>query len=184
MKDIYESERDESFQMNLSMTGVWAHAGFENSDTGSIASQIIAIAKKNKIHPNDISIISSQEAVLQGIDLCLRTSENHKERTLCSFPPIEAKNFAKHWTSYQKVGASRKRGFNLNSGVMKLSSTHSFKGFESPFVFLIVHEGDSPEVVLTGLTRAKESIVVYVQKECEFFDFFCRRLASIDSALN
>lgn len=184
MKDIYESERDESFQMNLSMTGVWAHANFDDSDTGSMAGQIIAIAKKNKIHPNDISIISSQETVLQGIDLCFRTSEDHKERTLCSFPPIEAKNLAKHWSSYQKIGASRKRGFNLNSGVMKLSSTHSFKGFESPFVFLIVHQGDSPEIVLTGLTRAKESIVVYVQQDSEFFDFFSRRLATVDSAVN
>ncbi|RYJ00823.1 MAG: hypothetical protein EON52_22805 [Actinomycetales bacterium] len=66
---------------------------------------------------------------------------------------------------------------------MKLSSTHSFKGYESPFVFLIVNEGDSPEIVFTGLTRAKENIVVYMQKDCEFLDFFNRHLAGVQTVL-
>lgn len=67
---------------------------------------------------------------------------------------------------------------------MKLSSTHSFKGFESPFIFLIVHDGDSPEIVLTGLTRARENIVVYVQKNSKFYEFFHRRLEDVSSLLN
>ena len=66
---------------------------------------------------------------------------------------------------------------------MKLASIHSFKGFESPLIVLIVHEGDSPEIVLTGLTRAKEHLVVYVKKQSKYFDFFSENLQNIKALL-
>ena len=90
----------------------------------------------------------------------------------------------KYSHDYKKISASKKKGFNLNSGVMKLSSTHSFKGFESPFIFLIVHEGDSPEMVLTGLTRATENIIVYMQSNSKYFNFFTKHLDNISTVLN
>jgi hypothetical protein len=39
-------------------------------------------------------------------------------------------------------------------------------------------------MVLTGLTRAKENIVVYVQKESKFFEFFNRHLENMAVFLN
>jgi ATP-dependent exoDNAse (exonuclease V) alpha subunit len=63
---------------------------------------------------------------------------------------------------------------------MKLSSTHSFKGFESPFVFLLVNNKDSPEMVFTGLTRAKDSLVVYLEAGCPYFEFFQKHLSEIE----
>jgi hypothetical protein len=183
LNQIYQTERDDSYQLSLSMVGILAHASFEFEQVELIADQVIAIAKKNKIHPNDISIISSQELILQKLDHCFRTSERHQERTLCAFPALEVK-YSKYAPEYHKISASKKAGFNLNSGVMKLSSTHSFKGFESPFIFLIVHDSDSAEMVLTGLTRAKENIVVYVQKESKFFEFFNRHLENMAVFLN
>ena len=71
-------------------------------------------------------------------------------------------------------------GFNLNSGVMKLSSTHSFKGFESPFVFLLINSNDSPEMVFTGLTRAKESLMVFLERNSPYLDFFSKHLNKVE----
>src|SRR5690606_14030847 len=133
--------------------GIQAYSIFDGTDLRQLAGEIIAIAKNNKIHPNDISIISSQEEILRNLDHVLRTSELHKERTLCSFPLHELTNHPKYSKSYDKISSAKKMGFNLNSGVMKLSSTHSFKGFESPFIFLLINNNDSPEMVFTGLTR-------------------------------
>ncbi len=62
---------------------------------------------------------------------------------------------------------------------MKLSSIHSFKGFESLFIVLIVHDNDNPEMILTGLTRAKENIVVYVEKNSPFLKFFRSHLDDV-----
>jgi superfamily I DNA/RNA helicase len=179
----YELDSDESFQLSLTAVGIHAYGFYEYGMIDNLASQIIQLAKSNKIHPNDISIISSQEHLLQRLDHEIRTSEHHRERTLSTFPALEVTDHPKYSKKYNQISASKKYGFNLNSGVMKLSSTHSFKGYESPFIFLIVNEGDSPEIVFTGLTRAKENIVVYMQKNCEFFNFFHKHLADVQTVL-
>jgi hypothetical protein len=178
----YKPDHDEAYQRSLSTVGILGHGSYQFADISSLAEQIISIAKLHNIHPNDISIISSQEAILQGLDKHFRTSQTHNEKTLCTFPAAEV-GTSKYSQHYQKISASKKFGFNLNSGVMKLASIHSFKGFESPFVVLIVNDGDSPEIILTGLTRAKENLIVYVQKESKYFDFFSSHLESIGNLL-
>jgi hypothetical protein len=70
--------------------------------------------------------------------------------------------------------------FNLNSGVMKLSSTHSFKGFESPFIFLLINNNDSPEMVFTGLTRAKENLMILLERDSPYLDFFSKHLNKLE----
>ncbi len=175
----YELDEDESFQLSLTSIGIQAYSIFDRADLEWLAKQIFNLAKKNAIHPNDITIISSQETILQNLDYVLRTAENHKERTLCAFPSLEVSKHPKYSTSYQKISTAKKIGFNLNSGVMKLSSTHSFKGFESPLIVLLVNNSDSPEMVFTGLTRAKENLVVYLEKNSLYSNFFETHLAKI-----
>lgn len=176
----YEIDTDESFQLSLTSVGIQAYGIFNRADLAKLAAKIIAIAKDNKIHPNDISIISSQEEILRNLDYVFRTSDSHRERTLCSFPSHEVTEHPKYSKSYEKISGAKKMGFNLNSGLMKLSSTHSFKGFESPFVFLLVNNNDSPEMVFTGLTRAKENLMVLMEKSSPYLDFFTRHLSKMD----
>ncbi len=176
----YELDSDESFQLSLTNVGIQAYTTFDRRNLRQLARQIIEMAKENKIHPNDISIISSQEIILRELDHILRTSEAHKERTLCAFPSIEVTEHPKYSKKYQEISAAKKKGFNLNSGVMKLSSTHSFKGFESPLIFLIVNNNDSPEMIFTGLTRAKENIVIYLEINSTYLDFFSKHLNRIE----
>lgn len=176
----YEVDADESFQLSLTSIGIQAFGTFDGGNLRQLAAKIIAIAKDNKIHPNDISIISSQEDILRNLDHVLRTSESHKERTLCSFPSYEVTEHPKYSKSYDKISGAKKMGFNLNSGVMKLSSTHSFKGFESPFIFLLINNTDSPEMVFTGLTRAKENLMVLLEMGSPYLDFFSRHLNKLE----
>ncbi|MCX7256457.1 MAG: UvrD-helicase domain-containing protein [Polaromonas sp.] len=176
----YELDSDESFQLTLTSVGIQAYSAFDRENFWQLVGIIIEIAKDNKIHPNDISIISSQEAVLRKLDHLLRTSETHKERTLCSFPSHEVTEHPKYSRSYDKISGAKKAGFNLNSGVMKLSSTHSFKGFESPFIFLLVNNNDSPEMVFTGLTRAKENLIVFLEGDSPYLNFFSRHLNKLE----
>jgi vacuolar-type H+-ATPase subunit F/Vma7 len=179
----YELDSDESYQLTLVGVGVQAYGAFDQQRPDKLAEQIISLAQRNMKHPNDISIISSQEDILQKLDSVLRTSHKHKERTLCTFPSLENKKDypTKVSTRYKELSTARKIGFNLNSGVMKLSSTHSFKGFESPFVFLLVSNHDSPEMVFTGLTRAKEGLVVYLETDSPYQDFFSKHLNPIET---
>ena len=178
----YEVDIDESFQLSLTSIGIQAYDIFDGTYLGRLVEKIITIAKVNKIHPNDISIISSQEEILRNLDHVLRTSESHKERTLCSFPSHEVTKHPKYSASYNKISGAKKMGFNLNSGVMKLSSTHSFKGFESPFIFLIINNNDSPEMVFTGLTRAKENLMILLERDSPYLDFFSKHLNMLEIA--
>jgi superfamily I DNA and RNA helicase len=176
----YEFDPDESLQLSLTNVGIQAYNTFDRRSLPPLARQIIEIAKEHKLHPNDISIISSQETVLRELDQVLRTSETHREQTLCSFPSLEVTLHPKYSKNYQKISAAKKKGFNLNSGVMKLSSIHSFKGFESPLIFLLVNDRDSPEMVFTGLTRAKENLVVFLEQNSPYLEFFSRHLNKLE----
>lgn len=176
----YEIDSDESFQLSLTNVGIQTYNTFDRRSLAPLARQIIEIAKDNKLHPNDISIISSQEIVLRELDHVLRTSETHRERTLCAFPSLEVTQHPKYSKKYQEISAAKKKGFNLNSGVMKLSSTHSFKGFESPLIFLLVNNKDSPEMVFTGLTRAKENLMVFLEQDSPYFGFFSKHLNKLE----
>ncbi|MFD2247210.1 nuclease-related domain-containing DEAD/DEAH box helicase [Pontibacter ruber] len=68
----------------------------------------------------------------------------------------------------KNVRDNRKLHFWFNSGTMKLSTIHSFKGWEAPTLFLIIEkeylEGDFKmsfeELIYTGLTRSKERLIV------------------------
>jgi ATP-dependent exoDNAse (exonuclease V) alpha subunit len=62
---------------------------------------------------------------------------------------------------------------------MKLSTIHSFKGYESPIIFLIVGPKDSIEMVYTGLTRAREHIVVIIHQRSEYREFFATHLEQV-----
>jgi hypothetical protein len=180
MLSDYEQDVDESFQLGLTNVGIQTWCTFDIDDLSRVAATIILLAKRNRFHPNDISIISSQEALLRKLDYELRTSDAHKERTLCSFSSHEVSTHNKYSKSSVQISRAKKIGFNLNSGVMKLSSTHSFKGFESPLIFLLINNDDSPEMVLTGMTRAKENLMVMLEPGSPYMDFFRNHLNLLD----
>lgn len=47
---------------------------------------------------------------------------------------------------------------------MNLRSTHSFNSSEPPFIFLLFNGTNSSQMVLIGLARAKENVVVFLQE--------------------
>ncbi|MCC0375753.1 nuclease-related domain-containing DEAD/DEAH box helicase [Pseudomonas aeruginosa] len=191
LSEKYSFDGDESYQqtaflpgIGLSAVGTWSAERLLD-----VAELIVAIAKREGIHPNDITIVSSKEDVLREVDFAIRTGARHQERTITSFASkedverVRGKRLgrAEEKKELRKLSASRKQGFNLNGGVMKLSTLHSFKGFESPTVFVIVNDLDGPELVYTGLTRAKENIVVLLPDGTRYFDFFARYLEGVSS---
>ena len=61
---------------------------------------------------------------------------------------------------------NKKIHFYMNSGTVKLSTIHSFKGWESETVFLIIEkkftnlEATFDEILYTGLTRSKKNLII------------------------
>lgn len=187
LSDKYTYDGDESYQHNASLFGVSAVGTWTADKLNDVAEIIISIAKREHIHPNDITIVSSKEDVLRDVDFMIRNGSLHQERTITSFASkedvewVRSRRFdqSEERKKLRGLSAIRKQGFNLNSGVMKLSTLHSFKGFESPTVFVLVNDLDGPELVYTGLTRAKENIVIFLPENSRYADFFTRYLDDI-----
>ena len=61
----------------------------------------------------------------------------------------------------KRVRRTKKNHFYSNSGLIKLSTIHSYKGLESKTVFYIMGEKDDAEVVYTSITRSSENLVIF-----------------------
>jgi superfamily I DNA/RNA helicase len=64
------------------------------------------------------------------------------------------------------VRNNKKLHFYMNSGTVKISTVHSFKGWESETLFLIIEKKYSSmsqsfdEILYTGLTRSRNNLVI------------------------
>ena len=77
----------------------------------------------------------------------------------------------------ERVRRTKKNHFYANTGLLKFSTTHSFKGLESKTVFYILGKDDDPEVVYTSITRSTENLVVFdVSRENSCSAFFQKHL--------
>lgn len=71
-----------------------------------------------------------------------------------------------------KIRQRKKCFFMQNSGLIKLSTIHSFKGLEAQTVFCILTPEDEAEMVSTGITRAQKNLVLFDSSESSFRPFF------------
>lgn len=68
---------------------------------------------------------------------------------------------------------AKKNHFYANSGLIKLSTVHSYKGLESKTVFYLMDDDDIPEIVYTSITRSTENLVILDKSDKnQFSDFF------------
>lgn len=67
--------------------------------------------------------------------------------------------------TFETIRKNKKMNFWFNSGTIKISTIHSFKGWESELVFLIVESPMSltqayDEILYTGITRSRSHLVI------------------------
>ncbi|TWX45736.1 nuclease-related domain-containing DEAD/DEAH box helicase [Colwellia hornerae] len=142
------------------------------------------------LHPNDVVILSSKINVIRKLnDFWLEQErthcmfENYSElsiltnETTDTLKKLDEKNLniliRANKDSIERVRRAKKNHFYANSGLIKLSTIHSFKGLESKTVFYVLHEGDEPEIVYTSVTRTTENLVILdVGKKNQYSAFF------------
>jgi hypothetical protein len=57
---------------------------------------------------------------------------------------------------------NKKYHFHMNTGLIKISSIHSFKGRESKYIFLLLGAKNiTDEVVYTGITRCRDDLTIF-----------------------
>jgi superfamily I DNA/RNA helicase len=134
------------------------------------------------MHPNDVCIVSTNIAILRKLDQRFRLELNEKTQT--TFESEEEHLEILELPENEKEAArklirdSRKFSFNLNSGLVKLSTLQSFKGLETQTAIYILMSDDNEEAVYTGITRAKKNLILFLQKGNKYADFFYAEVRS------
>lgn len=139
---------------------------------------IFDIAREYNIPPNDIVILSSKITQLLEIDYIIRHTEALNTKTTTTFETKEMISTSPplSYRDKQIIRSNKKYHFWQNSGYMKISTIHSYKGLESSTVFLILNEYDSSALTYVGLTRAINNLFVFVCPNSPFESFFLEHL--------
>jgi hypothetical protein len=159
---------------------------FQNIET--LAKEILETIKKYQIHSNDICILSYKIETLRNLDFFIRKYSQEKTNTT-----FETKEFYDFLTSKYKehpkifeteiknIRRVKKISFRLNSGTMKLSTIHSFKGWEAPTLFLVIDEDEHSthldEAIYIAITRARQNLIIYESKSGRYYNFFQKNMS-------
>ena len=131
--------------------------------------------KNNKLDVKDVVILAPQTEILRIIDFWYR-QENGTKTTVTFVPRESVEKISRQATAasyeykrdYDRLEKVKKNRFTVVSRNLKLSTIQSFKGWESKTVICIIqndkHSDDdvvsSSELIYTGITRAKENLLI------------------------
>ncbi len=142
-------------------------------DLRNVLDAVQGYIKSHNLHPNDVAILASEVEPLFFINCELESTENTK----VMFETLEEKkglpdNPKDRAEQIEKIRRRKKTFFFQNSGLIKISTIHSFKGLEADTVFLIIAQSDTPEMIYTGMTRARKNLVLFDIEGSGFNIFF------------
>lgn len=131
--------------------------------------------KNNCPEEGKVAIIAPQIEILQRIDSLYR-AETHNDTTV-SFVRLEDEHSIADERDVRRLQKVMKRSFTMDTHYLKLSTIQSFKGWEADTLICIINNGDGttaslPQLVYTGITRAKENLLVINIGSQQYHDFF------------
>ena len=160
----------------------------EKANPEDIFKQYIDCVTTYNLHPSNISILSPKIDCLRELDYLIRNKM--KEKTTTTFETKEVLDYIRKHKIKQDISIIRrnkKNHFWMKTGTTKLSSIHSYKGWESHTVFLLIEQPEREgqheaiELIYTGLTRAQVNLFVFNMGN-QFYDNFFTKNMSIHNS--
>lgn len=152
------------------------YSNYSEKNIKLIAQKIFHLMKQHHMHPNDTIILSSRINPLKELDFIMRNEFGVK--TITTFETKEMQEFqnSQKYNSISEIRKIKKIHFRQNSGKYKLSTVHSYKGFESKAVILLIYKDeyyeDDAEIVYAGFTRCKSDLLIIGTSDSNFSSFF------------
>ncbi|MBD5238840.1 MAG: UvrD-helicase domain-containing protein [Bacteroidales bacterium] len=185
---------DSGIQFNLMQYHNIPDVGDTISLTETICSICFDFIKNNDINVSDVAIIAPQTNLLREIDYKYRQATDKKTTiTFVSKEGLQRISRRKSQASYgykqdlERLEKVLKNRFTMVTRNLKMSTIQSFKGWEAPTIICIIQNDiysdenvvTSPELVYTGITRAKENLLVINIGNNQYHNFFTSHLQSI-----
>lgn len=151
-------------------------------DHNEIINFISEFSKNKKIHPNDICVLGFSINEIMELDYQFRKKTHEKSYIMSETKEWNDKiNRKEQLEKRQKekeieyIRKNKKLHFWMNSGIIKFSTVHSFKGWEINTLFLIVENGifhgRHKEIIYTGFTRCMSNLVIINSGDSTFTEF-------------
>ncbi len=181
-------------QRNLFDPSLIKYHYLETPDISEIMKIYNSIVSETTTHDNDVCFQSSRVDVLRLIDKDIRDRLHKKTNTMFETLEVYEKlkaDFTKDGRTDEKklkkeldlVRRHKKFNFWMNSGTTKLSTIHSFKGWEIPTLFLLVetesdeeYEFTTDELIYTSITRCRQNLIIINIGNHRYDDFFKRTI--------
>jgi hypothetical protein len=166
----------------------------ETADITAIMKIYNSIISETATHDNDVCFLSARVEILRLIDKYIRDKLHKKTKTMFETLEVYEKLKAKYTkdgkTDEEKlkkeleiVRRNKKFNFWMNSGTTKLSTIHSFKGWEISTLFLLIEkESDeefrftTDELIYTAITRCRQNLVIINIGNQRYDGFFKRTI--------
>jgi hypothetical protein len=182
------------------------HYSLDVINTDDVCELIMNLMKKKDIHPSDAAVLGSNVDILKDIDYVIRNKYKEKvtttfetkevwdylidkyeiknpEELLCASDEVDWEKAMVDKSVFENeiysIRRNKKFHFWMKTGVVKLSTIHSFKGWESPTLFLVLDETDdftSPELVYAGLTRCRFRLIIINNQNNTLHNFFTKQI--------
>jgi len=159
-----------------------------NRTTQCLATIIDGYIQRWKVHPNDVAILCLTNERVREVDRIVRT-EWRQGTTSCAETQEQFDLLSRSITgsaldrALKDIRRSCRYNFWANAGKVKVSTVHSFKGWECSTVFVALEEQSSlpqavsDELVYTALTRCRDRLVLIDLGSCRYETFFSREIA-------
>ncbi|AMR26381.1 hypothetical protein A0257_04195 [Hymenobacter psoromatis] len=142
-----------------------------------------------QVHPNDVVVLAPNYDIIRGLEHRFRYVA-HELTTLAGETQQEYSRLLKEYEleavekpesnllfmqAINHIRRGRKLHFWANAGTIKFSTIHSFKGWETNTLVLIIRDStnaNGDELVYTALTRARKNLIVVDESGVyqKFFD--------------
>ena len=186
-----ENTNSENFEANTGQTSMRLDLlSYETYgatyDSTVIIEKIQRYIRDYQLHPNDIALVSSKVELLIPLNEALKRAEKAKvmfeeASEVDALVSRMGRDSPKFREEIAKIRRRKKCFFMQNSGLIKISTIHSFKGLEAQTVFCILTPEDEAEMVYTGITRAQRNLVVFDSSASIFSSFFQTHMAVVDA---
>ena len=192
--NVIEPAADKQLELVFADETLIEYYDWEDFDPQEIVKIFKRLTVKKVIHNDDICILSQTKNPLRYVDKCLRDS---RIETATMFAPLEDyqeflsqkeqfeekedfDEIQKLQDSFYKFERSLKYNFQMESGKVKLSTIHSYKGWSVGSEILILADENrfdedtflNDELVYTAITRAKNNLVIVNIGNERYHEFF------------
>lgn len=176
------------FQFNLLKYAKITQTNEENkiSTYTDVYNLCMNFIKENSIDHKDVAILAPQTDIIRFIDYKYRKDSGRKTTvTFVKQEMLDKISRQSRQASYEyerdndRLEKVEKNRFTMVTNNLKLSTIQSFKGWEAPTIICIIQNVTSPELIYTGITRAKENLLVINIGENHYHEFFNSKMQSI-----